>query len=121
MCNVKLCQNGCGRCLVFHQNEVEDSRAIKPRILSMLPRPTFHLYLVLGVSYLSLSSTSKAAQVLEIMLWCLDTLLKVSIDWKISTSIWFHCLKKNSVMKDKRNGKVQGEPLIRNAKDTSHL
>jgi len=38
------------------------------------------------------------------MLWCLDTLLKESFDGKIDTSIWFHCMKKKSLMEDTVKG-----------------
>jgi len=33
------------------------------------------------------------------------TLLKESVDWKMNTLIWFHCMKKKkkSLMEDKRN------------------
>ena len=44
------------------------------------------------------------------MLWRLDTLLKESVDWKVNTSIWFHCMKKKSLMKDKRNNEGAEAP-----------
>jgi len=51
------------------------------------------------------------------MLWCLDILLKESVDWKINTSIWFHCMKKKSLMEDKKGiTRRRGPTLIRTPK-----
>jgi len=42
----------------------------------------------------------------------LDTLLKESVNWKINTSVWFRCMRKKSLMEDKRNN-VGQRPLTR--------
>jgi len=56
------------------------------------------------------------------MLWHLDTLLRESDDWKINTSIWFHCMKKKkkSLMEDKRNNEAQ-KPYTRWNPQKAHL
>jgi len=50
-------------------------------------------------------------------MWGLDTLLEESVDWKINTSILFHCMKKKkSLMEDKRNNEAQRPHTRRNPK-----
>jgi len=83
-------QKGCGRQLVsflIHQNEAEDSRMkwLPPSCIyylcchAHLNNLFVALYLVLEVLYLCFSSTSRVAQVLQIILWHLCCLRKVLI------------------------------------------
>jgi len=88
--------------------------------LSMLPHPLQQAFRSSIVSVLFQCPYSNASD-LKLKLRHLDTLLKISVDWKINTLLQFCYMKKKKEPKWKIKGTVRqrGLTLVRTPKGTS--